>query len=192
MAKGWFQVPGIRPEGDRTLEEQIMGLRPALDEAKGKTVLDLGCAEGLISLEFAKAEAASVRGIELLGTHLDVARLVCAPFPQVKFKCIHLSDYIAERDGQPMKMYDIVLALGIIHKLPDPGIGMAFAARSASDLLLFRAPAKAGDGIVASKHTGVECNVPKIMEDHGFFEEKLIPGVRGEAVQYWRRLTTNV
>ena len=185
MNKGWFKVQGIRPQGDRTLTEQAMGLAPALTEATGRTVLDLGCAEGLISREFAAAGAADVHGIELLATHLAVARQVCKDQPRVRFTCAHLADWIGSHPAP--EQYDIVLALGIIHKLDDPGVPLVFAARSARDLLLFRAPAKAGNGLVASKHTKVTCDVPKILKAHDFVEEKLIPGVRGEAVQYWRR-----
>lgn len=185
MNKGWFQVPGIRPAGDRSLQEQVMGLAPALAEAKGKTVLDLGCAEGMIAREFALAGAADVHGIELLQTHLDVARKVVKGVPRVHFTCAHLADYVME-NPEPGQ-YDIVLALGIIHKLDDPGMPLAWAARAARELLLFRAPAKATDGVVRSKFSQKTCNVPAVMKAHGFVEEQLIPGVRGEAVQYWRR-----
>lgn len=185
MDKGWFKVAGIRPNGDRTLEEQMKGLQPALDECKGKTVLDLGCAEGSISLEFAKAGAKSVVGIELLAAHLAVAKLQCRKFPQISFVWAHLGDYIKSRESFPQ--YDIVLALGIIHKLDDPAVPMRFAAQSSRDLLVFRAPARKYDGLIKSKHTNIKCDVPKIMVSEGFVEEKLIEGVRGEACQYWRR-----
>lgn len=184
MNKGWFKVPGVRPNGDRTIAEQLMGLKPALEEVKGKTVLDLGCAEGCIALEFAKAGAAKVTGIELLASHLAVAKVICRGLP-VAFIHAHLGDYIRSLESFPQ--YDIVLALGIIHKLHDPAIALRFAAASAKDLMLFRAPAKATGGIVKSKHTDATCDVPKIMTESGFVEEQLIEGVRGEAVQYWRR-----
>lgn len=183
--KGWFQVPGVRPDGDRTLEEQMKGLKPALDEAKGRTVLDLGCAEGLIGREFARAGASLVVGVELLETHLAVAREVCKGLP-MRFICAHLNDHVAA-NPKP-ELFDIVLALGVIHKLPDPSIPLRFAARSARDLMLFRAPAHATNGVVKSKHSAATVNVPAVMKEEGFFEEKLIVGVRGEAAQYWRRL----
>lgn len=190
--KGWFQVPGIRPDGDRTAEEQLMGLDLALAEAKGKTVLDLGCAEGVIALEFAKAGARSVFGIELLESHLVVARQVCAGYP-VRFQCANLRDVIArERESSELWKYDIVLALGIIHKLHDPSVPMAFAADSCADLLCFRAPAAKGnlpkgEYVIKSKFTTNECNVPRLMRERGFVDEGTFPGVRGESVQYWRR-----
>jgi hypothetical protein len=88
--------------------------------------------------------------------------------------------------------YDIVLALGIIHKLEHPSIGMAWAADSASDLLCFRAPAHAnrlpsGDYIIKAKHFDNTVNVPEMMRSKGFVDEGTIEGVRGESVQYWRR-----
>lgn len=187
MSKGWLRVPGIRPDGDRTLEEQMMGLAPALEECRGKTILDLGCAEGLIGREFARAGASSVLGIELLESHLEVARKACAGYPQMRFICSNLLTYIERLSGQKPQQFDIVLALGIIHKLPDPGVPLRFAAQSARELLIFRAPAKATDGITRSKFTKTPCNVPVVMREEGFVEEALIPGVRGEAAQYWRR-----
>lgn len=183
MNKGWFTIPGVRP-GDRTLKEQMMGLRPALNECAGKTVLDLGCAEGLIAKEFALAGAAQVTGIELLSSHLAVAKVQCRGL-NIKFICAHLGDYIKTLETIPQ--YDIVLTLGIVHKLHDPAVPMRFAAQSAKDLLVFRAPAKKYDGLIKSKFTDAKCNVTEIMASEGFVEEQLIPGVRGEAAQYWRR-----
>lgn len=188
--KGWFKVPGIRPDGDRTLEEQMLGLDKALAEAKGKRVLDLGCAEALIAREFARAGAAEVVGIELLETHLQVARRVCKGLP-VSFICAHLDDYIA---ANPVpKQFDVVLCLGIIHKLDDPNIPLVWAARAAKGLLCFRAPAKVErwgeDYLVKSKFKDTQCNVPKTMRDAGFVDEGVVAGVRGEGVQYWRRQT---
>jgi len=184
MDRGWFTIPGVRP-GDRTLQEQMLGLDLALKECAGKTVLDLGCAEGLISREVARAGAKSVLGIELLAAHLAMARVQCRDFPQVNFVEAHLADYIKARESIPK--YDIVLALGIIHKLQDPAVPLRFAAQSARQLLVFRAPAKKYDGLIKSKHTEITCDVPKIMKAEGFIETALITGVRGEAAQYWRR-----
>lgn len=184
LRKGWFIIEGYQ-DGDRTLAEQMLGIEPALAECKGKTVLDLGCAEGLIGREFARA-GANVLGVELLPGHVEAAEEACKGMPNIRFICKELSAYIAERPNP--EQFDIVLSLGIAHKLKFPGVLTEFAARSARNLLLFRAPAKGAGGIVTGKHSGIECHVPTIMEQHGFQEEKIIEGVRGESVQYWRKV----
>lgn len=192
MAKGWMSVPGIREDADRTFEEQMLGVREALPEAAGKSVLDLGCAEGLIGREFARAGAVRVLGIESLEGHLDVARRACADLPQMEFEQAYLQDWIAAHE--PPMVFDIVLALGIIHKLYDPAVPLRWAARSCGDLLLFRAPANAWDGWVTAKHKAKDspargrCHVPTVMTEEGFRFERKIPGARGEAVEYWRRM----
>jgi SAM-dependent methyltransferase len=188
--KGWFKVPGIRPDGDRTLEEQMKGLDQALAAAKGKRVLDLGCAEALIAREFAIAGAAEVVGIELLESHLQVARKVCKGL-SVTFICAHLGDHI-RRNPEP-EQFDVVLCLGIIHKLQDPAVPLVWAAKAAKEMLCFRAPAKTErwgkDYLVKSKFGDKTVNVPKTMRDAGFVDEGTVAGVRGEGVQYWRRQT---
>lgn len=192
--KGWLKVPGIRPEGDRTLEEQMLGLERALTECKGKRVLDLGCAEGLIGREFAKAGAEIVVGVESLQGHIDVALQACAEYVasgKMKFKVTYLQDWVATHPA-PVQ-YDIVLALGIIHKMEDPAKIMEWTADAAKDLLCFRAPAWAdslpnGDYLIRSKHFPRNAvNVPELMRSKGFVDEGTFHGVRGESVQYWRR-----
>lgn len=177
----------MRPEGDRTVAEQMLGLDRALAEARGRTVLDLGCAEGCISAAFARA-GAWVVGIELLHEHLAVARSVCRGLT-VSFVHAHLGDWIARHPES--EQFDIVLALGIIHKLDDPNVPMLWAARSARDLLCFRAPAKVAkegdDYFVKSKFGTATCNVQRLMREQGFVDEGIVKGARGEAVQYFRR-----
>jgi len=189
--KGWLSVPGIRPTGDRTLEEQMLGLEKALAECAGKSVLDIGCAEGLIGREFARAGARRVVGLELLASHIEVAREACKDHPQMEFIVSHLGTWAAKHP-QPER-FDIVLALGVIHKLKDLKPGLVWAARSAGDLLCFRSPAYTepvdADYYVHAKYGGDKVNVPATMREEGFVDEgKQTPGPRGEMVQYWRRV----
>lgn len=188
--RGWISVPGIREDADRTLEEQLLGLESAIAGARGKTVLDLGCAEGVIGREFARAGASRVLGVESLAGHLEVARLACAAEPQMEFVQAYLQTWIAEHP-EP-EQFDVVLALGIIHKIEDPAEPLRFACRSCRDLLLFRAPAHAWNGYVKAKHgqRNVErktVHVPTVMAEEGFALEKHCHGARGEGVEYWRR-----
>ena len=76
--KGWFVIDGLQA-GDRTLAQQMLGMEAALAEARGKRVLDLGCAEGLIALEFLKAGAAQVTGIECNPATAAVTRRLFLP-----------------------------------------------------------------------------------------------------------------
>lgn len=185
LSKGWMAVPGIREQADRALSEQMAGLEDALALTPGKTVLDLGCAEGLIGREFALAGAASVLGIEVLETHLEVARKACADCKQMKFICANLTDYMPAHE--PPEQFDIVLCLGIAHKLRHPETVMRFSCRSAKDLVCFRAPASNWNGWFRAKHGGERCHVPTVMTRWGFELEKHIAGKRGEGVEYWRR-----
>jgi len=168
----------------------MLGLERGLAEARGKTVLDLGCAEAVITAEFIRAGAVRAVGIELLESHLVIARQVCEGMP-VEFICAHLKDYAAEHP-EP-EQFDIVLALGIVHKLEDPEKFLRWAVLCARDLFLFRAPAQRlrgpkGTYVIRSKHTRAEVNVPNVMREMGFADEGTIDGVRGEAVEYWRRV----
>lgn len=185
MRKGWLKIPGLQ-DGDRTLAEQMLALAPALAVAAGKTVLDLGCAEGLISLEFAKAGAVRVLGIEREADHLAVARELSYAGPCiVKFKQWN----IKEADPDEPLHYDIVLALGIIHKLEFPKTGLRWAARSAKELLLLRSGRGSVNGIIHSKHYANSCDSAAVMRAEGFTLEKTVDGPAGrdEPVEYWRR-----
>lgn len=187
MSKGWFKVPGVRPEGDRTIEEQTEALARGFAEAKGKTVLDLGCAEGAISLEFAKAGATRVVGLEVLEPHLEVARKYCDGWPQVEFVCAHLAEWAASHPKP--ERFDIVLALGVIHKLTRMEPALRWAALSCEDLFCFRSGAMGdGDYMVVNKRGSDKINLPEIMRSCGFADEgRAMSGPKREIVHYWRR-----
>lgn len=182
MRRGWFVIPGVQL-GDVTLEDQIIALGPAFAEAPGKTVLDIGCAEGLIGREFAKSGAREVIALDSIEAHLDVAREQCAGYP-ITFVHANIND------PQPLYSADIVLALGVIHKLQFPEIGVRFAARSSRSLVLLRSGRGASGGIIRSKYHGNTCDSHAIMQAEGFMIERLENGPTSrpeEIVEYWRR-----
>lgn len=189
MAERWFRIKG-QAKGDRSVDEQMKGLRRALDETRGRTVLDLGCAEGLIGIEFARAGAVAVHGIERLQRHIDVAKTISGELP-LTFQCADLSELARHEMALELpQRYDIVLALAILHKLEDPALGAKFCAWSARSLVVVRLPANSDsrNGILQSKHNPKQrCNLSRVMQEHGFLLERTEPGPRKETVQYWRR-----
>jgi len=187
--KGWFRLPGLQPNGDREVADQMIGLEDALREAHGKTVLDIGCAEGPISLAFAQAGAVHVTGLEFVQAHIEVGKELVrrAGVTNVGFRQCNLKVW-AEKHPEP-KQYDIVLALGVIHKLHNPEVGAIFAAKSCKNLLLFRAPGGVWDGIVPSKNRPQnKCDFFAIMSSYNFVYEKVVPGKFDEAVWYFRKV----
>lgn len=187
MNKGWFAIPGVQ-EGDRTLAEQLLGLAPALAEARGKRVLDLGSAEGLIAIEFARA-GASVTGIEfnppLYGVALTERDKLADPLrSRLEFICADLSDVAA---GAPIAC-DVCLALAIVHKMPRPRAFLKWIAACTSSLVVVRLPT-GSKGRFITKHHGAGCDVNVEMPALGFRLERTEQGPRTELVQYWRRCT---
>ena len=130
MTKGWFSIPG-RP-GDRTLDDQLKGLDWLLDNCLHKTVLDIGCAEGLISIELARRGALAVHGVEIVPEHVEVANKLRGGLP-ITFEVGDANTW------RPRRAYDIVIALALLHKLKNPtaaATAFAEAARSAVVLRL--------------------------------------------------------
>lgn len=187
MRHGWFAIPGIQT-GDRTLEEQFTGCHLAVREARGKTVLDLGCAEGLISREFARA-GGIVLGIEKSWEKVEMAHQVCGS--SCDFVCADIGDWLPQQEAALVagiaERFDIVLCLSIITKLPDPAMPLRHGARLCADLLLLRTSAAPCDGVFYAKHGGKACNVIDVLSSEGFRSEAKFPSSHGEAVEYWRR-----
>jgi predicted O-methyltransferase YrrM len=117
----YFRLPALGLHGKWPAEERLKGLEPILSAAAGKTVLDLGAAEGWIAVSMLRAGAKSVHGFELDASRVEAANKLCAEYPGSKFLQADLSDWdtaAARAKTEFLPAYDIVLYLGVHHHLP--------------------------------------------------------------------------
>ena len=142
MHKGWFKVNGVQ-DGDRTIETQVRGLETVAERFAGKTVLDLGCAEGLIGRHLIDAWAAqSVDGVTVVQYEIDAGRKLCAGREQ-RFFAGNLAS-VEGRTGLGMRLkkkYDVVLLLSVLHKAQSPMPFLEWATDFAKELIVIRLPA---------------------------------------------------
>jgi SAM-dependent methyltransferase len=173
MADGWFG-------NHRSLQEQMEGLGPALAECKGKRVLDVGCAEGWIALEFYKA-GGKVDAFDNNVDYASSARRNTSGRVRVRLHDMN--------EGLPKGMrgpYDIVLALAVLHKAPDIPRAVKLLAGVCSSLMVIRLP-YGSTGFLNAKHGDSTCDLLTVMPEHGFNLERTEQGPREELVQYYRR-----
>lgn len=177
--KGWFSTPG-RP-GDRTLDQQLNGLDRLFMEARGKTILDVGAAEGLISIELAKAGAAAVHGVEIVPQHVEVANKLRGDLP-VTFEVGDANVW------QPRRNYDIVIALALLQKVRNPTAVAARLAASAIDMVVLRLPPAHAPTIIDPRSGNEPHHIGTVMKNGGFYLEHAgNDGAFGEYVAYYRR-----
>lgn len=141
LRKGWFNIPG-QVQGPRTPEEQMMGLAEILSDVSGKTVLDLGCAEGAIAARLIEAGAVHVDGVECNPELIDTAKQIYARAIASGALTLHRADLnnLSGYRKRLLRKYDIVLALSIAHKMADPGQFIASALDMVGDCFVIRLP----------------------------------------------------
>jgi SAM-dependent methyltransferase len=177
--KGWFKTDA--QDGDRTLTEQMQGLEPLLRMVLNKSVLDVGCAEGLISLTLHEAGARSVHGIEIVPEHVRVANAMRNGRP--------ISFEVADAQAfRPTRRYDIVIMLAVLHKLPDPMTACFKFADAAIESCVIRLPApgqppKQISGRGPCTIHGIEAAMARA----GFHLAVVHPGPRNEWTGYFDR-----
>lgn len=184
MADGaWFHLP--HRAGDRSLAEQMLGLE-GLD-VRGCSVLDLGCAEGLIGIEMAKQGARLVHGVENNPRFVLMAREFAGPHP-----CVRIFEW--DLNGGPpalcLPRYDVVLLLAILHKLTAPTDHLRRFAGMA-DRLVIRLPL-GSHGQFLAKHGDADevreyCDTVAVLGQCGMRLTDCRPGPRGELVHHWQR-----
>lgn len=130
MPRTWFKLDGAK--GDRTFEQQLIGLEQLWPWVKGASVLDVGCAEGLIAIECERQGAENVLGVELRGDAVkranELARNRTASFLQADANVFTVA---------PLS-FDVVLMLAILHKLRDPSEAFERYLRSCRTLAVVR------------------------------------------------------
>lgn len=176
--KGWFSTPG-RP-GDRTLDQQLKGLDLLFAKVQHKTVLDLGCAEGLISMELARAGALAVHGVEIVPEHVAVAKKLQGSAPI----CFEVGD---ANTWKPTRQYDIVIALALLHKLRDPTEACYRLCGAAKHLVVLRLPPLHAPTIVDPRSGNNPHHIGRVMEKQGFELEFTARGHLDEWVGYYVR-----
>jgi 2-polyprenyl-3-methyl-5-hydroxy-6-metoxy-1,4-benzoquinol methylase len=181
QVKGWFSMPG-RP-GDRHIDQQLLGLQRLLLQVKDKSILDVGCAEGLIALELEKAGARAVHGVEIVQQHVEVARALTAKRPVCSFECADANDWMP-RDG-----FDITLMLAVLHKLRNPTEAARRFARVTRDMCVIRLPPATAPIIVDERSGGVPHDIAAVMSEEGFNLVDITRGAFDEWCGYYRRMT---
>ncbi len=141
-------APELGLYGKWPLSERFEGLEIVFENCKERTVLDLGAAEGIVSLECLKRGASRTHAFELDRSRVEIGRRLCADFPNSQFRQANLSDWKEFSDRHSdllLDTYDIVLYLGIQHHLPKPArltvlteaaslAGMFFAIRTTDEV----------------------------------------------------------
>jgi SAM-dependent methyltransferase len=177
--RGWFDTPGRL--GDRTLENQLKGLDWLLENCSGRTVLDIGCAEGLISIELAKSGALAVHGIEIVPEHVEVGNRLRGDLPVIL-------EHADANTWRPVRKYDIVIALASLHKLKNPTEACAAFAAAASKMVVLRLPPEHAPTIIDDRSGRNPHYIGKTMERAGFdLLTSNYDGHFGEWVGTWLR-----
>jgi SAM-dependent methyltransferase len=180
--KGWFK--GLGRDGDRSIEQQMIGLERLVAEVQGKTVIDAGCAEGLISLELAKAGARNCVGLEIIGKFVVIANRLAE---EQELPCEFITANLNEFDLSDKPHADIVLMLAILHKLRDPSRVCAALAALARDLVVIRLPPY-GLKIIDARSGMRPHDIGAAMKDSGFVLEAVVSGPLDEWLGYFRRV----
>jgi len=179
----WFAHDGH--PGDRTLAEQLAGLEKLREAMPGATVLDLGCAEGLLAREFLSWGARRVDGVEIVPEAVVDARAVLADAIREGRASVHRGsimtlDALDTLDPQ----YDIVCALAVVQKVERCDLALAGIARRARDLLVLRNPPEHGAIISTERQRGHRFDTRDILAPTHFLADE-VRGSRGEWIGYF-------
>lgn len=181
--QGWFK--GVGPgHGYRTLEEQLTGMDTILRMAGGATVLDLGCAEGLIAREFALRGAARVDGLSIIPGEIEIGRGLCDGLP-VNLHVCDLGSWAAWLERNPealLPRYDIVLGLSIFHKVQQIGPLVERAIGFAGEWMVVRSAELIRDK--RSRYVPYDMR-GRLQQEFRLIEEG--PGAKGEWLGTYRR-----
>lgn len=183
--KSWFELPG-RPF-ERTFTQQCMGLDWLWENSTGAQILDFGCAEGLIGMECFCHGAEFVHGVELVPERVKAAQRIAEKRnlnAKTRFEVGDANTWIPRHDS-----YDIVLALAILHKLPDPTVVAHRLAKAAAKAVILRLPPLRRGWIISDRRSGHQPHdMDAVFTSHGYkMTESHNGGPFEEFVGVWTR-----
>lgn len=177
--RGWF-ITKQREGGDRTIAQQMEGLDRLVASCVGKSVLDIGCAEGLISLKLIDAGAIAAHGIEVRGDHVEIANKVRKSRPAT-FETADANEWV------PRRNYDIVILLAVLHKLKDPTGACKRLAEAARELVVIRMPSRARWIIEDERSENTPHDIEVAMTEAGWRLDEEVTGPFNEPTGYFVR-----
>jgi 2-polyprenyl-3-methyl-5-hydroxy-6-metoxy-1,4-benzoquinol methylase len=86
----------------------------AFAKPAGRRVIDIGCGDGIYSLELLDAGASEVLGVDAAEQAVQSARQRCAERPNARFETVDIYD-LAVEDGP----FDVAVVRGMLHHLYD-------------------------------------------------------------------------
>ena len=111
----YYHAPELGFHGKWPIGQRLSGLDQLLNACEGRTVLDLGCAEGVIARAFLDAGARLIHGFDIDEERVRSAAGLCNGAPG-QFRAGNLEDWAdfgTRHDDMLLPAYDIVLYLGI-------------------------------------------------------------------------------
>ena len=172
--------PWFGPGGDRTLAQQLIGLDVLRARVPGCSVLDVGCAEGAISLQLCDDGAAAVHGIEIRPDFVDAANAARGDRAAL-FEVANAETYT------PKRPYDFVLMLAVLHKLSDPTAAVARLAAAAQRIVVVRLPPRHAPKVYDARSGFVLHDIDRVLRDCGFKHLHFTKGAFDEWTGYYLR-----
>lgn len=177
-------VESVKPwfGGHRTLDQQMQGLSLLMRNAKNATVLDVGCAEGLITIEMGKAGAVALHGVEIRHQAVLDANRLRGDLP-ITFEVGDLNVWC------PTRHYDVLVMLAILHKLKDPkGALHRLLGYASPDLIAIRLPPRSGNPTVHDARSGnTKIDLWPTINMHGYKLLHVTAGYLNEWIGYYRK-----
>ncbi|MDI3471085.1 MAG: hypothetical protein OJF62_003148 [Pseudolabrys sp.] len=181
----YTHAPQLNLHGKWPIDVRLQGLDFVFRQASGKSVLDLGCAEGIISKVFLDSGAIFVHGIERDPSRVKKAQEICKDIPRARFDVADLSDWNTSSSILNADGYDIVLYLGLHHHLP-------LATRretclGAADLAKHTFAIRTPDDIYEAD------NISSLLSDLGFqFEQTIAPNQQSGRLRVFTRMPSSM
>lgn len=167
--------------GDRTLAQQMEGLDLLLESVRRKSVLDVGCAEGLIDFELIRAGALAIHGVEAQPTRVADANRLRGDMP-----CTF--EQVDANTWRPRRAYHVVLLLSVLHKLKDPIAACMRFAEAASEMVVIRLPPNhANPVVIDSRSNNKPHHLGEKLKQAGFRQRAVARGHLDEWVGYYER-----
>lgn len=126
------------PYGFHTSGKDVWQRFPLIfpDDLSGWSVLDVGCALGAFSFEAERRGAKQILAADLNASRLQQARVAAdALGSKVKFTSDNFIDAVP-----PKQRFDLVLALNVLHHVPDPAAALKALAGLARKMLVLEFP----------------------------------------------------